>query len=60
MLNLPNELDINKLIDDLKGVSWKPSEILLNYLQNLDNRLRESKFIKTKDNNRSFTLADLR
>ena len=59
MLNLPNGLDINKLIDDLIGVSWKASEILLNYSQNLGDRLRERKFITTKDNNEPVTLADL-
>ena len=59
MLNLPNGLDINKLIDDLKGVSWRASEILLNYSQNLGDRLRESKFIAKKDNNEPVTLADL-
>ncbi len=59
MLNLPNGLDINKLIDDLKRVSWKASEILLNYSQNLSYKLRESKFISTKDNNEPVTLADL-
>jgi len=59
MFNLPNVLDINKLIDDLKVVSWKASDILLNYSQNLDDTLKESKFISTKDNNEPVTLADL-
>ena len=59
MFNLPNGLDINKLIDDLKVVSWKASEILLNYSQNLGDTLKESKFISTKDNNEPVTLADL-
>ena len=59
MLNLPNGIDINKLIDDLKGVSWKASEFLLNYSQNLGDRLGESQFIAKKDNNEPVTLADL-
>ena len=61
MVNLPLGVDINKLIDDLRILSWEAADIMLYYShlikkdeQNVNN------IIKTKKNNDPLTLADLK
>ena len=33
MIKLPPDVDINKLLDDLRDISWEASETLLKYAQ---------------------------
>ena len=39
MIKLPSGVEINKLIDDLKIISWEASEILLHYSKILKNKV---------------------
>ena len=59
MTYLPDGVDINKLLDDLRISSWTACDILLNYSQNIINEQYNSNFIKVKNNNEPVTLADL-
>ncbi len=59
MSNLPAEINIKNLIDDLRYISWKASDILLYYLQKIKDQKYNSEFIKTKNNNEPVTMADL-
>ena len=59
MLYLPEGIDINKLIDDLRLFSWSASDILLKYSQYIKDKKYENDFIKNKENNEPVTLADL-
>ena len=59
MSNLPAEINIKNLIDDLRYISWKASDILLYYLQQIKDQKYNSEFIKTKNNNEPVTMADL-
>ena len=57
---LPEGLDINYLIDDLRCFSWEAAEILLFYSNQLRNEKAKKDLIKTKHNNEPVTLADLK
>ena len=59
MIYLPEGIDINKLIDDLRLFSWSASTILLKYSKYIKDRKYENDFIKNKENNEPVTLADL-
>ena len=59
MLNLPDGLNINNLIDDLKILSWQASDLLLNYSQNFNDKQLKDNFIMSKKNNEPVTEADL-
>ena len=59
MTYLPDGVDINKLLDDLRISSWTACDILLNYSQIIINEQYDSNFIKVKNNNEPVTLADL-
>jgi len=59
-LYLPEGLDINYLIDDLRCFSWEAAEILLFYSNQLRNENAKKELIKTKHNNEPVTLADLK
>jgi len=56
---LPEGIDINNLIDDLRHCSWSASDILLKYSQYIKDRKYSNDFIKNKENNEPVTLADL-
>ena len=59
MFNLPNGVDLNQLIDDLKQYSWSASDILINYSKKVKNNKFRYDFIKNKENNDPVTQADL-
>ena len=59
VFNLPDGLNINNLIDDLKLLSWHASDILLNYSQNFNDKQFKDNFIMNKKNNEPVTQADL-
>ena len=59
MSKLPNSVDINNLLDDLRSCCWEASDILLNYSQKIKNEQYKSNFLKLKKNNEPVTLADL-
>ena len=59
MFYLPEGIDINNLIDDLRLCSWSASDILLKYSQYIKDRKNNNDFIKNKENNEPVTLADL-
>ena len=59
MIKLPSGVEINKLIDDLKIISWEASEILLYYSKIL--KKEENKSIILSNNNEDpVTKADLK
>ena len=61
MVDLPLGVDINNLIDDLRILSWKASDIMLFYSYLLkEDEKNESNIIKTKNNDDPVTLADLK
>ena len=59
MLNLPDGIDIDNLIENLRFVGWQASDILNHYSNKLDDHSNKDNFIKVKDNNEPVTLADL-
>ena len=59
MFNLPEGIEINNLIDDLRLYSWSASDILLKYSKLIKDRKYKSDFIQNKENNEPVTLADL-
>ena len=58
-MSLPEGIDINKLIDDLRLFSWSASDILLKYSKYIKDRKYKNDFIKNKENNEPVTSADL-
>ena len=58
MINLPFEISIDSLIDDLKDLSWEACDILLYYSQILRDPYNKSNIIKNNDD--PVTLADLK
>ena len=59
MIKLPNEIDINNLISDLRIYSWEASDIMLSYSRKLQYLNDKGEIIKSKINNEPVTLADL-
>ncbi len=60
MINLPYGVEINKLIDDLRILSWEAADILLNYSDLIKDDNNKNKIIKSKKNEDPVTLADLK
>ena len=60
MIKLPNGLDINNLIDDLRIFSWEAADILIYYSHLLRDRNDKSEIIKNNDENNPVTIADLK
>ena len=58
-MNLPEGLDIDYLIDDLRRLGWEAADVMLLYSNQLRNEKAKKDLIKTKDNNEPVTLADL-
>ena len=58
-MNLPEGLDIDYLIDDLRRLGWEAANIMLLYSNHFRNEKAKKDLIKTKDNNEPVTLADL-
>ncbi len=59
MIKLPIGVEINRLIIDLREISWEASEILLFYAQILKDPNNKSNIIKNENANDPVTLADL-
>ena len=60
MIKLPNGIEINSLIDDLRCFSWEASEVLLYYAQILRNSNNKNSILKNDNENDPVTLADLK
>ena len=59
MVNLPNGVDINNLIEDLKIYSWQAADILLNYSKIINDPKGKDEVLKSVDLNNPVTEADL-
>ena len=59
MVKLPEGVDINNLIDDLRIFSWEASDILLKYSQILKKSDYKTNIIKNNDEKDPVTIADL-
>jgi 3'(2'), 5'-bisphosphate nucleotidase len=59
MIKLPNGVNVNNLIDDLKNLSWEAADILLTYSDIIKNSEKKSEILKNKNINEPVTLADL-
>ena len=51
MIDLPNGVDVNNLIDDLINFSWEAADILLNYSDIIRNSEKKFEILKNKDIN---------
>ncbi len=60
MIKLPNGIEINSLIDDLRCFSWEASEVLLYYAQILRNSNNKNNILRNNNENDPVTLADLK
>ena len=60
MVTLPNHVDINNLIEDLKIYSWQAADILLDYSKKINNSSVKSEVLKSVDLNNPVTEADLK
>ena len=60
MINLPQGVDINSLINDLRILSWEAADILLVYSDLIKDSNYKNKIIKSKKNEDPVTLADLK
>ena len=60
MVTLPNRVDINNLIEDLKIYSWQAADILLDYSKKINNSSVKSEVLKSVDLNNPVTEADLK
>ena len=59
MIKLPDDVNVNNLIDDLKIFSWEASDILLTYSDIIQDSEKKLKILKNKNINDPVTLADL-
>ena len=59
MVKLPEGVNINNLIDDLRIFSWEAAEILLKYSQILKKSDYKTNIIKNDDEKDPVTIADL-
>ena len=59
MIKLPNRVNVNNLIDNLKNLSWEAADILLTYSDINKNSEKKFKILKNKNINDPVTLADL-
>ena len=60
MIKLPSGIDINKLIDDLRIISWEASHILLDYAQIVKDSSDKSNILENDNINDPVTKADLK
>ena len=60
MVTLPNGVDINNLIEDLKIYSWQAADILLDYSIKISNSDIKHEVLKSVDLNNPVTEADLK
>ena len=60
MIKLPSGVEINKLIDDLRVVSWEAADVLLSYSKILKDPKYKNNFLKNDDTEDPVTLADLK
>jgi len=60
VVTLPNGVDINNLIEDLKIYSWQAADILLNYSKKIKNSNIKDEVLKHVDLNNPVTVADLK
>ena len=60
MVTLPNGVDINNLIEDLKIYSWQAADILLDYSIKIRNSDLKYEVLKSVDLNNPVTEADLK
>ncbi len=59
MSKLPNGVDINNLIDNLRIISWEAADIMLNYSKILKNQNNRGKIINNLNLDNPVTLADI-
>ena len=59
MVNIPFCVDTDKLISDLKIISWEAADILLYYSKEIKDIKQKSKIVRNKGLNDPVTLADL-
>ena len=60
MIRLPSGIDINKLIDDMRILSWEASDVLLYYSKILKDSSFKRNILKNNDIDDPVTLADLK
>jgi len=60
VIKLPPGVDINRLLDDLRDVSWEVSETLLKYAQIIKDSKNKSNFLKNNNIQDPVTIADLK
>ena len=60
MVTLPNGVDINNLIEDLKIYSWQAADILLDYSEKINDSNVKYEVLKSVDLNNPVTEADLK
>ena len=60
MIKLPNGVNVNDLIYDLKKFSWEAADILLTYSDIIKNSENKFEILKNKNINDPVTLADLK
>ncbi len=60
MIKLPTGVDINKLLDDIRDISWEASEILLKYAQIIKDSKNKSNILKNNNIEDPVTIADLK
>ena len=60
MIKLPSGVEINKLIDDLRILSWEASHMLLYYAQIVKDSSDKSNILENDNINDPVTKADLR
>ena len=60
MVTLPNSVDINNLIEDLKIYSWQAADILLDYSEKINDSNVKNEVLKSVDLNNPVTEADLK
>jgi len=60
VFNLPNQLDISNLIDDLRILSWEAADILIYYSKEFKGRGDNKEHVKIKEDNEPVSLADLK
>ena len=60
MINLPNGVDINNLIEDLKNYSWEAADILINYSEKIKDFKIRNEVLNSIDLNNPVTEADLK
>ena len=60
MVTLPNGVDINNLIEDLKNYSWQAADILIDYSEKINDSNVKYEVLKSVDLNKPVTEADLK